>query len=218
MVSFRHKYRRLGKKYRRLLQLGAMLGCVWFLMHGFEKQVGDFSQTYFPAFARQVTTKAVTEAVEEVLTNGGYAYGDFAKVQYTDGCVSAVETNADAINLFKNRIVAAAEQKAEKIHNSKMEIPLGAFTGLTLLANHGPKIPLTYCLTGSFSAELVSTFEAAGVNQTIHHIKLVVTATIVTASVDYKEPLVFQTDYEVAQSVILGTVPTTYGGFYPSVR
>lgn len=218
MVALRHKRRYLRKKYKRLLRLALALGCLLFLVHGFEKQVSTFSETYFPAFARQVTARAVTEAVEEVLANGKYTYGDFATVQYTDGSVSAIETNADNINLLKNRIVAAAEQKAEAIHNSKMEIPLGAFTGLTLIANYGPKIPLTYCLTGSFSAELVSSFEAEGINQSVHHIKLIVTATIVTASVDYPKPLTVETDYEVAQSVIVGNIPTTYGGFYPSVR
>ncbi len=162
-------------------------------VRGFERQVGQFSQSYFPAFARQVTTKAVTEAVEEVLQGG-------------------------AINRLKNSVVAAAEQKAEEIHNSVMYIPLGAFSGLTLIANEGPKIPLTYCLTGSFSAELVSSFESAGINQTVHHIRLVVKAEIVTASVDYKDTLCFSTDYEVAQSVIVGGIPSSYGSGCLSVR
>ena len=187
-------------------------------VRGFERQVGQFSQSYFPAFARQVTTKAVTEAVEEVLQGGGYSYDDLAAIRYSGGSVSAIETNATAINRLKNSVVAAAEQKAEEIHNSVMYIPLGAFSGLTLIANEGPKIPLTYCLTGSFSAELVSSFESAGINQTVHHIRLVVTSKIVTASVDYKDILTFSTDYEVAQSVIVGEIPTTYGGYYMPIR
>ena len=187
-------------------------------VRGFERQVGQFSQSYFPAFARQVTTKAVTEAVEEVLQGGGYSYDDLAAIRYSGGSVSAIETNPNAINRLKNSVVAAAEQKAEEIHNSVMYIPLGAFSGLTLIANEGPKIPLTYCLTGSFSAELVSSFESAGINQTVHHIRLVVKAEIVTASVDYKDTLCFSTDYEVAQSVIVGGIPSSYGSGCLSVR
>ena len=187
-------------------------------VRGFERQVGQFSQSYFPAFARQVTTKAVTEAVEEVLQGGGYSSDDLAVIRYSGGSVSAIETNPNAINRLKNSVVAAAEQKAEEIHNSVMYIPLGAFSGLTLIANEGPKIPLTYCLTGSFSAELVSSFESAGINQTVHHIRLVVKAEIVTASVDYKDTLCFSTDYEVAQSVIVGGIPSSYGSGCLSVR
>ena len=187
-------------------------------VRGFERQVGQFSQSYFPAFARQVTTKAVTEAVEEVLQGGGYSYDDLAVIRYSGGSVSAIETNPNAINRLKNSVVAAAEQKAEEIHNSVMYIPLGAFSGLTLIANEGPKILLTYCLTGSFSAELVSSFESAGINQTVHHIRLVVKAEIVTASVDYKDTLCFSTDYEVAQSVIVGGIPSSYGSGCLSVR
>ena len=187
-------------------------------VRGFERQVGQFSQSYFPAFARQVTTKAVTEAVEEVVQGGGYSYDDLAVIRYSGGSVSAIETNVTAINRLKNSVVAAAEQKAEEIHNSVMYIPLGAFSGLTLIANEGPKIPLTYCLTGSFSAELVSSFASAGMNQTVHRIRLEITATVITASVDFEETLTYTTGYEVAQSVIAGRIPQSYGGRVTAAR
>ncbi len=152
--------------------------------------------------------------MDEVLSAGNWSYGDFAEVKFSGGRVNAVETNSTNINTLKSRVIAAAEREAEKIHNSVMYIPLGAFTGLSLISNYGPKIPLSYCLTGSFSAELVSSFESAGNNQTIHHIRLIVTAEVVTASVDYDGTLAFTTDFEVAQSVLVGEIPTTYGGFY----
>ncbi len=178
---------------------------------GFEHRISVFSRNYFPAFARQVTTKAVCEAVDGVLSRGEYTYGDFAAIKYASGKIAAVETNSSNINALKSRVVAAAEQEAEKIHNSVMYIPLGAFTGLSLISNFGPKIPLSYCLTGSFSAELVSSFETAGFNQTLHRISLVVTAEIVTASVDFDDTLTFTTDFEVAQSVLVGDIPSAFG-------
>lgn len=206
------------KKHKRLLRLVLCICLIVFAVRGFEQKASDFSKSYFPAFARQTATKCVCGAVEQVLRDGNYTYGDFASVCYDNGKVSSLTTNAAAINALKNKVVAAAEKEAEKIHNSAMYVPLGAFTGLTLIANEGPKIPLTYCLTGSFSAELVSDFESAGVNQTVHHIKLVVTSQFVTASVDYKDTLTFTTDFEIAQSVLLGGVPTTYGGYFTPIR
>ena len=99
-----------------------------------------------------------------------------------------------------------------QIKHSEIFIPLGAFTGLTLISNAGPDIRLSFCMTGSFNSHLESSFESAGINQTLHHIRLVVTANIVTASVDYEDTITFDTDFEVAQNLITGNIPTIYGG------
>lgn len=218
MVSKRIKHRRLRKKHRRLLRLALAVVLLFGAVRSFEGQIGAFSERYFPAFARQVTTKCVTEAVEEALDDLHLTYGDLAAVRYSEGEVCAIETDAAAVNRLKNCVLKKAEKKAEEIHNSVMYVPLGAFTGLTLIANCGPQIPLTYCLTGSFSAELVSSFASAGMNQTIHHIRLEITASIITASVDYEDTLTYTTGYEVAQSVIAGRIPESYGSCVTAVR
>ena len=41
---------------------------------------------------------------------------------------------------------------------------------------------------------------------------LVVEAEIVTASVDYEDTMNLETDFEIAQTVISGSLPTIYGG------
>ena len=197
MVSQKLKQKHFYKKHRRLIRLAVFLLLVFIAVRGFEKQISNFSKNYFPAFARQETTKCVGIAVEEVLKNKGFEYADFVTVRYTGNKVSSIETNAAAINSFKTEIVASAENKIERIRNSVMHIPLGAFTGLSLIANYGPKVPLSYCLTGS---------------------RLIVTSEIVTASVDYDDTLTFSSDYEIAQSVIVGEIPTTYGGYLTAVR
>lgn len=218
MLAKRMKRRKRGRRRKRFIIIILLILLLFWGIHCFEKKASTFSASYLPAFARQVTTDAVCSAVEQVISGGGYSYKDLTEIKYHEGSVSAVETDSEKINLLKARVVAAAEKEAEKIHNSAMYVPLGAFTGLTLIANYGPKIPLTYCITGSFSAELQSTFEEAGINQTVHHIKLIVTSSIVTASVDYKDTLTFSTDFEIAQSVLVGSIPTTYGGYYTPIR
>ncbi len=129
-----------------------------------------------------------------------------------DGQPKSIETNSAKINMLKAEATRAAQDEITKIKHSEVLIPLGAFTGLTLISNSGPDIRLTFCMTGSFNSHLESSFESAGINQTLHHIRLVVTANIVTASVDYGDTITFDTDFEVAQTVITGEIPTIYGG------
>lgn len=199
--------RRRGFK-KRYIVIPALLLILGSLIHGFEGKASTFSKSYIPAFAERCATEAVNDAVTEKLQELHYSYGDLAKIVYAkDGNPQAIETDSAAINLLKAETTRAAQDELTKIKHSKIEIPLGAFTGFTLISNLGPEIPLTYCMTGSFNSRLESSFETAGINQTIHHIRLVVTAQIVTASVDYEEPISFETDFDVAQSVITGEIP-----------
>ncbi len=213
--KFRSKKKRIFRKRAVIFFLTALL--IILGIKGFERQVSVFSASYIPSLARTTATNAVCTAVERVLSEEGYTYEDFARVRYSENGSVSIETNSSKINELKTRIVAAAQQEAEKIHNNTMHIPLGAFTGLSLIANEGPKVPLSYCVTGSFSAELESSFESAGINQTVHHIRLVVTSEIVTASVDYEDTMTFSTDFEIAQSVLVGSTPTTYGGYFTPI-
>ncbi len=184
-----------------------------FAVKAFEDKASQFSRDYIVNFAGQITTDALSDAVKNTLNDLDFDYNDFAMVQYgSDGKVKSVETNSKNINIFKASVTKSAQDEVAKIKRSEMKIPLGAFTGLTLLSNAGPEIPLTFCLTGNFDSRIESNFESAGINQTIHHIKLVITSHIVTGSVDHQGEMTFDTDFELAQSVIVGEIPTTYGG------
>ncbi len=52
----------------------------------------------------------------------------------------------------------------------------------------------------------------------MHRIRLEITATVITASVDFEETLTYTTGYEVAQSVIAGRIPQSYGGRVTAAR
>ena len=192
-----------------------MLICFVFglLIYGFEKKASVFSNSYIPSFAERCATEAINDAVTKKLGELNLSYDDLAKVVYSDdGQPKSIETNSAKINMLKAEATRAAQDEITKIKHSEVLIPLGAFTGLTLISNSGPDIRLTFCMTGSFNSHLESSFESAGINQTLHHIRLVVTANIVTASVDYGDTITFDTDFEVAQTVITGESPTIYGG------
>lgn len=191
----------------------SILIVIVFAVRAFEAKASQFSRDYIVNFAGQITTDALSDAVENTLNDLAFDYNDLAIVQYgNDGKVKSIETNSKNINIFKAAVTKSAQDEVAKIKRSEMKIPLGAFTGLTLLSNAGPDIPLTFCLTGNFNSKIESSFESAGINQTIHHIKLIITSHIVTGSVDHQGEMTFDTDYELAQSVIVGEIPTTYGG------
>ena len=211
-MLYRHRRQRRRMRKGMLIFLSTVV-TFGFLVYGFEKQVAVFSKSYIPSFAHRAASEAINDAVTAKINELDFNYEDIVKITYMkNGEVSAIETDSQKINLLKAQTTRAAQDELTAIKHSQIDIPLGAFTGFTLLSNSGPGIPLTYCMTGSFNSHLESIFENAGTNRTIHHIRLVVEAEIVTASVDYEDTMNLETDFEIAQTVISGSLPTIYGG------
>ena len=210
MLYFKRRRRRFRK--RMLILPLFILICV-LLVRAFESKVSAFSQTYIPAFAERTATEAINDAVLAKLSELDFTYRDLAEMLCDEnGKPQSVQINTVNINRLKAETTRAAQDELTKIKHSEIFVPLGAFTGFTLISNSGPDIRLTYCMTGSFNSRIESSFQSTGVNQSIHHLRLIVTAKIVTASVDCQDTMTFETDFELAQNTINGEIPTIYGG------
>lgn len=180
-----------------------------------EYHLSDFRPEYIRIQAEILSVNSVCDAVDETLMNINYNYDDIAKIIYSDnGTVQAIETDSFKINKIKSEVTKAVQKEIAKVYDNEIDIPIGAFTNVTILSNFGPCIKLTFNLTGSFSSEIASSFEQAGINQTVHHIRLLLTSKIMTTSLDYSGNITFTTDFEIAQSVIVGNIPSTYGNYY----
>lgn len=182
-----------------------------------EQQLAEFKCEYIRIQAEIISVNSVCEAVNNSLKKFNYKYEDIASVKCSkDGTVQAITTDSVKINELKADIMLSVQQEIAKIYDVEIDIPLGAFTDITVLSNYGPPINVSFNLTGSFSSEIVSTFESAGINQTIHHIRLILTSKIMTTSLDYSGNMTFSTDFEIAQNIIVGVTPQYFGNWYKS--
>ena len=180
-----------------------------------EVHLSDFRPEYIRIQAEILSVNSVCDAANSTLEKLGYSYDDIAKIKYSvDGKVQAIETDSIKINKIKSEITKSVQKEIAKVYDNEIDIPIGAFTNITVLSNWGPPITLSFNLTGSFSSEIASTFEQAGINQTVHHIRLMLTSKIMTTSLDYSGNITFTTDFEIAQSVIVGEIPSSYGNLY----
>ncbi len=207
------KYSRLFKYIRRsvIVFIAFNLGLIFLC----ESKLETFVPEYVRTQAELMSSTAVNDAVQHTLEAFDCTYNDLAVIKYSDsGSIKAIETDTLLLDKIKIATSKAAQNEIEKIHDCGVNIPLGAFTDIAILSNSGPDININTSITGSFNSEVVSTFEQAGLNQTVHHIKLVLTSKIITTSLDYVGYITFTTDYEIAQTVIVGEIPSSYGNLY----
>ncbi len=154
---------------------------------------------------------SIDSAVSEVLGIIPIEYSNLI-VTNTDsaGKVNSLHTNSKAINILKSELSIKITEKIREDQKIKVGVPAGAFTGVVLLSELGPDIFVTLRLGGSVTTTIKSEFSSAGINQTLHRIYLIVDADVsLTCPIIFYETS-FTTEYELCQTVIVGTTPQTF--------
>lgn len=160
-----------------------------------------------------LSEQSVNQAVEEYLSEHADIGEKLCDIVYDSGCVAAISLNASSVNAVKTAITARAQSIIDDESRTQgVSVKLGNFSGIVFLSNVGPDIHFTVDSTQTVSCEFNSSFESAGINQTIHHITITVTVDLLIYSPFHiGETVTTSSTYEIAQTVIVGTVPS-YGG------
>lgn len=159
-----------------------------------------------------LSQQAVTQAVDELLLSQSEKTKT-CDITYDNGTVAAISTNAAYINSVKTFITDRAQRNIDELsHSQGISIRLGNFSGLVFLSNFGPDLHFSVDSSQTVSCEFQSSFEGAGVNQTVHHITITVTVDLLIYS-PFKvgETVTTSSSYEIAQTVIVGAVPSYAG-------
>ena len=162
---------------------------------------------------RTLSEQSVTTAVDEFLADHADAGQKLCDIIYENGSVAAISTNASCVNSVKTFITSRAQENIDRLSREQgVTTRLGNFTGLVFLSELGPDIHFAVESAQTVSCEFQSSFESAGVNQTVHHITVIVSVDLLISSpfrVD--ETVHTESAFEIAQTVIVGTVPSYSG-------
>ncbi len=200
---------RIHKKLRKLI---LFIICILVLITiVFEMQAIPFTKKCVIKQSKAISNKIINKTVSDVLDKLDFSYDDLAVINYSDSKeVNSISTDAVKINKIKSQVMNKIQNNLDREKLYKFSLPLGSFTDITLLSTLGPDIEISFVLTGSVNCRVKSNFESSGLNQTIHHIYLLIKTEIITISPEYTDKVKFSTDYEIAQTVIVGSVPSTY--------
>lgn len=167
--------------------------------------------SFSKAEARQSSAEAISKCIKSIITKENSSYSDFIRINYDNGGnVKSVETDTVKVNEIQNQIMTSVNEALSDNSKASADIPLGSLFGNTFLYGKGPDITLKFTQNGSASVRLMSKFESAGINQTIHQIYVHVETEIYTVSPFKTEPEKFEFDYLLAETIIVGDIPKNY--------
>lgn len=182
----------------------AILG--WVYWKSMTPTILDMAQTRI----KSETTRAINEAVN-IAIQDGCVYSDFVTVEKnSDNEVSLIYADSVKVNALARQMAIATQNKINAITSFDVNIPLGTLSGVPLLSEKGPKVNIIVSPIGTVNCTFSSTFQTAGINQTLHRIYINVESAVDLIIPTAHTQVVTNTPILLCESVIVGKVPQTF--------
>lgn len=160
--------------------------------------------------AVDIVNSAVNNAVNCVISEGGYDFGYFVELSKdANGNITAISGNMAHINDLSTAILDKVIESADD-GTISIAIPLGNLLGINLLSGKGPNINVDIVMLTSSKTDFKSVVQSTGINQSEYQLMLEVTIDIDVLVPWGTESATTVTEVIIADTVIIGKVPETY--------
>lgn len=163
--------------------------------------------------AAQVADEAsdvIAEAITEQMELDDITYGSIVTLEKDGaGGLLALRTDMGELNRLRNETLRIVNEHITGDAQSELGIPLGSVLLPALFSGRGPVLPVRVLTIRNADAEFTSSFEEAGINQTLHRITLNVALDVTMLTPAGTKRLRVESSVAVAETVLLGQVPET---------
>ena len=178
----------------------------------------DIIQELAQTQVKNTTSDLTNDAIAKQIAQGVIQYDRIVYFEKDlDGRITALKTNMSEVNRLKTDILNLINDEILALDTSDIGIPLGSLFLPELLSGKGPAIPVHILSIRNSDAAFTSAFSQAGINQTLHQLVMVVSVDVSVLVLGQTSRVSVNSEVVVAETVIVGDVPSTYlqtGGTY----
>ena len=161
--------------------------------------------------AKILSNSIINQTVHSYLEAQNVKYSEVLRINTKDdGTVTSVEFDTIRLTKLKSGLISQIQQNINKQGTVKFNVPLGTLTGNQFLNNKGPGIDIDMAISSAVYSKISSEFISAGINQTLHKIILTINTDIYFVMPWYRSSGSYQTDFVLAETVIVGEVPDAF--------
>lgn len=161
--------------------------------------------------AKIMSNSIINQTVHSYLEAQNIKYSEILRINTKeDGTVTSVEFDTVRLTKLKSGVISQIQQNINKQGYIKMKVPVGTLTGNQFLNNKGPSIDIDMTVSSDVYSKISSEFISAGINQTLHKIILTINTDIYFVMPWYRSSGNFQTEFVLAETVIVGEVPDAF--------
>ena len=191
---------------RLLILLAGLLASAFLL----DLRIRPYIQSISSYQAQIYGTRVINDAIYEELASENIRYDNLVTLtQNGQGQITSLQTDMVALGRLRGRVTEAVIQEIDEMEEQQIAIALGTLSGVQLLSGRGPDVHLRVEPAGYLTSEVENRFESAGINQTRHQIMLLLDMRVMAIIPGYTTSTEIHTEYCLAETVIVGTVPDT---------
>lgn len=161
---------------------------------------------------RMLFSEAIDDNASKLIDH--LVYEDYV-IMRTDaeGNLTYLGINSVSMNKFSRQVTTLIRGSMAEFETNGVDIPLGAFTGITFLSGIGPGVQMQVLSLAVVDANYVSSFIDGGINQTLHRLYIIIEITGEIILPGYTKSITNSSQVLVSESVIVGKTPNTYLDF-----
>ena len=157
------------------------------------------------------TSDLINDAIAEQIATGKIEYDRIVYFEKDlNGKITALKTNIGEVNKLKTDTLNIINDQILANEDSQMGIALGSLFLPEIFSGKGPQIPVKILSIRNSDATFESSFTQAGINQTMHQLKMCVLVDVSVLVLGKTVSFTVSSDVVVAETVIVGAVPDTF--------
>lgn len=179
----------------------------------FRQLLAPVADELMAAQVNNEASDAVNVAIDRQIAAGELSYDKLVTIEKDAlGNVTAIRSNMTEINRLKTGILFRIDEQLEGFSVEQLGVPAGSIFLPELFSGRGPKIPVRVLAVRASDANFRNEFSSAGINQTLHRIMLDIRVDVTILTWTGTREVTVDSSVAVAETVIVGTVPSTYFG------
>lgn len=174
-------------------------------------QVRPIVRDYSKAKVNLMSIDIINESILSYLSTHNITYKDLVDVKTdSNNNITSLDVNSININKMKSEVSMIISKKLNLIDKEFLKIPLGTLIGINILSGRGPLIAFDIAPVGDVISNLEHNFNSVGINQSKHQITMNIKVKMMSTIPGYKSYYNVNTNFVIAETVIIGKVPNTY--------
>lgn len=163
--------------------------------------------------AHLIATETMNNALyEKVLKNTDYE--DLMTIHKdSQQRITMMQANTIKVSRIVSEANLVIKESLKNLKDETFKIPFGQALGSPLLAHYGPDIRVKIVPVGTVKVGFVDRFQEAGINQVRHILYLNIETSVKIVVPLVTENVVVNSQVPIAETIIIGEVPSTYLGF-----
>lgn len=202
--------RRNGKRIKAYILITIVVIVLILFLSFIEKRLRIGMSQISEYRVKAIVTRVVGSEVNENFPDNIY-YTDIVTISKDkNGNITSIQTDVAKLNRIFANVSQGIQNQLSNLEDEKISIPLGAMLGEHIFAASGPDINIRIIPIGSVETDFKSEFTSAGINQTRHRIYILFKTEVGVAIPFIQKKTVITTSLPVAETVIVGEVPSYY--------